>query len=64
MSSSEVFRLVFGVLAGLVIWALPNSQQMLQRLTVWKALACLVLFLCALAVMFQQGYSPFLYFQF
>lgn len=56
--------LIYFVFAGLVIWALPNSQQMLQRLTAWKALACLALFVCALAVMFQQGYSPFLYFQF
>ena len=56
--------LVYFLLAGLIIWALPNSQQLLQRLTMGKALGCLLLFVAALAVLFQQGYSPFLYFQF
>ena len=56
--------LVYFLAAGLIIWALPNSQLLLQRLTMGRALGCLLLFVAALAVLFQQGYSPFLYFQF
>ncbi len=56
--------IAYFLFASIVIWAVPNSQQLLQRLTLWKVLACLALFVIALAMMFQQGYSPFLYFQF
>lgn len=51
-------------IAAAVIWFVPNSQQLLQRLTTPKLVGCLLLFIASLAVMFQQGYSPFLYFQF
>jgi alginate O-acetyltransferase complex protein AlgI len=47
-----------------VVWLLPNSQRWLARLTAWKVAVCLTLCVWAIAVMFQQGYSPFLYFQF
>jgi alginate O-acetyltransferase complex protein AlgI len=56
--------MIYLALAAVVIWLLPNSQQWLQRLTSWKVAACLVAFVAAVAVMFQQGFSPFLYFQF
>jgi alginate O-acetyltransferase complex protein AlgI len=56
--------LFFFILCGCIVWLAPNSQRLLERLTFWKAAACLLLFAAALAVMFQQGYSPFLYFQF
>jgi hypothetical protein len=42
----------------------PNSQQLLERLTVPKVVACLAGFVISLGLMFAQGYSPFLYFQF
>ena len=48
----------------IVVWLVPNSQVVLQRLTVWKVGACLAGFVISLGLMFAQGYSPFLYFQF
>ncbi len=50
--------------AAIIVWFCPNSQVLLQRLTAWKVVLCLLLFVVAVAMMFQQGYSPFLYFQF
>lgn len=56
--------LLYFALAAVVVWAMPNSRKLLATLTVWKVLGCLVLFAWAVCVLFQQGYSPFLYFQF
>lgn len=47
-----------------IVFALPNSQQLLQRLPAWKAGLCLTSFTASLGFMFAQGFSPFLYFQF
>ncbi|MBP7951106.1 MAG: MBOAT family protein [Verrucomicrobiales bacterium] len=56
--------LAFLAVSAVIIWAVPNSQKLLEHFTLWKAVVCLLLFVGSLAVMFQQGYSPFLYFQF
>jgi hypothetical protein len=48
----------------IVVWLVPNSEVVLRRLTVWKVGACLAGFVISLGLMFAQGYSPFLYFQF
>ena len=50
--------------AAIIIWLVPNSQQLLERFTAPKLAACLVGFVVSIALMFAQGYSPFLYFQF
>ena len=50
--------------AAVVVWWVPNSQQLLEKLTVPKVVACLAGFVISLGLMFAQGYSPFLYFQF
>ena len=50
--------------AAMMVWLVPNSQKMLQQLTIPKVAACLVGFVISLGLMFAQGYSPFLYFQF
>jgi alginate O-acetyltransferase complex protein AlgI len=57
-------NLLWMAVAALVVWCVPNSQQLLERLTVPKVVACLAGFVISLGLMFAQGYSPFLYFQF
>jgi alginate O-acetyltransferase complex protein AlgI len=52
------------IIASIVVWAAPTSQKFLGSLRPWKCVLCLALAAWACAVMFQQGYSPFLYFQF
>lgn len=47
-----------------VAWFLPNTQTILHRFVLWKALFGLLLFIVAVAAMFTRGHSPFLYFQF
>ncbi len=48
----------------LVAFACPNTQTLLGVFRAWKAVAALLLFALAVAVMFTQGFNPFLYFQF
>ena len=50
--------------ASIMVWTMPNSQQILERLTPPKVAACLAGFVISLGLMFAQGYSPFIYFQF
>jgi alginate O-acetyltransferase complex protein AlgI len=52
------------VTSALVIFAAPNSQTFLSSLRAWKAGLCVAIFTVSVAVMFQAGFSPFLYFQF
>ena len=54
----QLFICAFGV------WFMPNTQTILHRFTLWKALTGLLLFIAAVAMMFARGHSPFLYFQF
>ncbi|HEY2574582.1 MAG TPA: MBOAT family O-acyltransferase, partial [Verrucomicrobiaceae bacterium] len=51
-------------IAGVGVWFLPNTQTILHRLTLGKALLGLLFFAAAVAMMFTRGHSPFLYFQF
>jgi alginate O-acetyltransferase complex protein AlgI len=46
------------------VWLFPNTQTILHRFRLWKAVLGLVLFIAAVTMMFTRGYSPFLYFQF
>lgn len=47
-----------------VAFVVPNSQTLLRVLTPGKVLAVLLLLILAVAMMFTQGFNPFLYFQF
>ena len=52
------------VLAGLVVWGLPQSWDFTRKLT-WAKLAwCIAVFLIALAALTTQSYNPFIYFIF
>lgn len=42
----------------------PTSQQLLHVFKAWKAAAAMLVFLLAVAMLFTQGFNPFLYFQF
>lgn len=48
----------------IVVWLVPNSQQLLGKVTAPRVAACLAGFVISIGLMFAQGYSPFLYFQF
>ena len=45
-------------------FVLPNTGQILQRLTIEKVITGLFLMILALSMMFTQEFNPFLYFQF
>ena len=52
------------ILAGAVIWGLPQSWDFTRTLN-WKKLAwCVAVFLLALAALTTQSYNPFIYFIF
>ncbi len=52
------------ILAGVVIWGLPQSWDFTRTLN-WKKLAwCVAVFLLALAALTTQSYNPFIYFIF
>ncbi len=45
-------------------FVLPNTGQILQRLTIGKVITGLFLLILSLSMMFTQEFNPFLYFQF
>ena len=54
----------FLALAVIVTWVTPRTANWLEKLTGIKVAIGLVLFVISLAMMFTQGFNPFLYFQF
>ncbi len=65
--TAEILRpaaIFYFLIAALAAFAAPRTADILRRLTLGKAIASLVLFAFSLAVMFSQGFNPFLYFQF
>lgn len=55
---------LFLTLAVTVTWLLPRTANWLENLTSGKVALGLLLFVFSLAMMFTQGFNPFLYFQF
>jgi alginate O-acetyltransferase complex protein AlgI len=51
-------------LAAVVVWAMPNTWQFTERLTIPRAASGFALLLAALLLMWTQTVNPFLYFQF
>ena len=51
-------------LAIIVTWVIPRTANWLEQLTPVKVALGLMLFGISLAMMFTQGFNPFLYFQF
>jgi alginate O-acetyltransferase complex protein AlgI len=47
-----------------ICWGMPRTAEFLEKTTPWKVIAGLGLFVYSLALMFTQGFNPFLYFQF
>lgn len=58
------YYLVNFILAGIVVWFLPQSWDFTRRLNWRKLLWCIVIFLLALAALTTQSYNPFIYFIF
>ncbi|TLD70926.1 MBOAT family protein [Phragmitibacter flavus] len=61
LSGANLVTMAVGLFA---VWLMPNTQTILRRFVLWKAVLGLVLFVVAVAMMFTSGFSPFLYFQF
>ena len=47
-----------------ICWGMPHTAKFLEKVTPWKVAVGLGLFVYSLALMFTQGFNPFLYFQF
>ena len=58
------YYLVNFVLAGIVIWALPQSWDFTRSLNWWKIVWCVIVFIVALVALTTQSYNPFIYFIF
>ncbi len=52
------------ILAGVTIWALPQTWDFTRRLTWPKIAWCILLFFVALTALTTQSYNPFIYFIF
>ena len=52
------------ILAGIVVWALPQSWDFTRKLSWPKLLWCVLVFLLALTALTTQSYNPFIYFIF
>lgn len=57
-------NLFFMAAGAIVVFLVPNSQKVLEQLSSWKVAVCLAGFVVSIGMMFAQGFSPFLYFQF
>ena len=51
-------------LAGIVVWACPDTWEWTQRLTGLKAAVCVLLMAVSLVLLMTQSYNPFIYFTF
>ena len=47
-----------------ICWGVPRSAELLEKVTPLKVVIALVLFVFSIALMYTQGFNPFLYFQF
>ena len=60
----QPYYILLFVMAGVVVWACPDTWDWTRRLNMPKALACVVLGWLALVIMMTQAYNPFIYFIF
>lgn len=51
-------------LCAVICWGCPRSAELLEKITPLKAILALVLLVFSVALMYTQGFNPFLYFQF
>ena len=58
------YNLFHLLICAIGIWLIPNTQTILHRFVLWKAVVGLVLLIVAVSLMFTRGHGPFLYFQF
>ena len=58
------YYLIHFALAGIVVWALPQSWDFTRKLSWPKLLWCVFVFLLALTALTTQSYNPFIYFIF
>ncbi|HOX05382.1 MAG TPA: MBOAT family O-acyltransferase [Planctomycetota bacterium] len=60
----QPYYLASFIIAGYVVWRVPDTWEATQKLSWWKVALVLGLFLLALVVLRTQEYNPFIYFIF
>ncbi len=60
----QPINLFYFAVCAFATWGIPRLGDLLRTVTLTKAVVAIVLFVFSLAVMFTQGFNPFLYFQF
>lgn len=60
----QPYYVICFLLAGVVVWACPQTWDFTRRLSWPKAVYCSVLLVVSLAVMLTQAFNPFIYFIF
>jgi alginate O-acetyltransferase complex protein AlgI len=58
------YHLLTFLICAVVIWTMPQVWNFTQRLSPWKAVACVVVFAVSILFMWTQTVNPFLYYQF
>ena len=58
------YYMIAMIIAGSVVWKMPQTWDFTKRLTVWKVLAVVLVFVVSVAVLSMQSYNPFIYFNF
>jgi len=60
----EPIHLLAGIAAGIIVWGIPTSQDLLSKQMPWLVILLQFIFLLALAQVHYADNIPFLYFQF
>jgi alginate O-acetyltransferase complex protein AlgI len=60
----QPYYLLCLLLAGVVVWACPDTWEWTQSVSRPRAVACLLLFWVSLIILATQAYNPFIYFIF
>ena len=58
------YYLLAMIIAGVVVWKMPQTWDYTKRLSVVKVLSIMVVFILSVAVLSMQSYNPFIYFNF
>ncbi len=51
-------------LCAFITWGMPRTEQIVERVNLWKGALIIVLFVISQIALVSQGYNPFIYFQF
>ncbi|MFT5697425.1 MAG: alginate O-acetyltransferase complex protein AlgI [Desulforhopalus sp.] len=58
------YYLIAMIIAGIVVWRMPQTWDYTKQLTVGRVLVVVMVFVVSVAVLSMQSYNPFIYFNF